>query len=231
LVPKWCDNLTIELENWSLNICDKAEQLLSKDVPPPAVDLPVVFAQERTAMRKQDLDPNSRNNPNLPSIRQAYPRRLEIASDMHCHSAAALETSGDTLTYLYYELSRRPALQAQLRKELLALSPPLIHPPPEEEMAKLPNLPDPKVMDSLSLLDAVLQENLRLWVAVPGGQPRVTPHPSCTLAGYSNIPSGVRVQAAAYVLHRNPEVFPDPEEWKPERWLDADPKQLAEMRH
>lgn len=230
LIPKWCGQSMVDLENWNLKICDKAEQLLSEGTALPSIDIPVVFAQQRLGMQKQDRDrdPNSGTDRNLLSIDQPYPRRLEIASDMFCHNAAAHETSGDTLTYLYYELSRRPALQAQLRTELLTLSPPLIYPLPDGKEAKLP---DPKAVDALPLLDAVLQETLRLWVAVPGGQPRVTPSPSCTLAGYANIPPGVRVQAAAYALHRNPEVFPNPEEWKPDRWLNADPKHLAEMRH
>lgn len=178
-------------------------------------------------MRKLDKDPKTLTDPNFLQFEQPYPRRLEIASDMLCHSAAAIETSGDTLTYLYYELSLRPALQAQLRAELLTLANPPLYPLPEGQEIVLPDF---KTVDNLPLLDAVLQETLRIWTAVPGGQPRVTPSPSCTLVGYSGIPAGVRVQASAYALHRNPEVFPDPEEWKPERWLDAEPKQLAEMK-
>lgn len=227
LVPKWTEKAAQDLENWSLDICDKAEELLERDEHPPAVDMPVIFAQHRAAMRKQDLDPKSQNDPNLLSVSQPYPHRLEIASDMHCHSAAALETSGDTLTYVYYELSRRPDIQARLREELVSLSHPLIYPLPE---GKDIELPDFKVVDSLPILDAVLQETLRLWPAVPGGQPRVTPYPSCTLAGYDNIPPGVRVQASTYSIHKNPEVFPDPDEWKPERWLAASTEQLTEMR-
>ncbi|KAH8593976.1 cytochrome P450 [Bisporella sp. PMI_857] len=228
LVPKWSIQSGKDIQNWSLDICDKAEQLLSKDEPPAAIDVPVIFTQQRAGMRKQDLDPKSQNDFNLLTIEQPYPRRLEIASDMHCHSAAALETSGDTLTYVYYELSRRPTLQAQLRKELLTLDPPIIYPLPE---GQTPELPDPKILDSLPILDAVLQETLRIWAATPGAQPRVTPFPSCTLAGYTGIPGGVHVQASSYAIHRNPDAFPGPEEWKHERWLEAEAEQLTEMRH
>lgn len=225
LVPKFCDKAGVEIENWALDICDKAEEMLNDDVPPAAINMPLIFAQQRTAMRKQDQDPKSKTDFNLLSIPQPYPRRLEIASDMHCHSAAALETSGDTLAYVFYELSRQPALQARLRAELLTLSPPLLFPSTD------PVLPDFKAVDQLPLLDAVLQETLRIWTAVPGGQPRVTPRPSCSLAGYKDIPPGVRVQASAYAIHRNSAVFPDPEAWNPSRWLDASPVQLTEMRH
>ncbi|KAH6680746.1 cytochrome P450 [Halenospora varia] len=226
-VPKWCDQSTKELEDWNLDICDRAEALLSHNASPLPQDSPVIYSQIRQGMRKQDQDPKSTYDPNLLQTKQKYPRRLEIASEIFDHNAAALETSGITLTYVYYELSRRPEVQARLREELSTLSPPILFPIPEGQEA---SLPDPKAVEALPLLDAILQETLRLWTAVPGGQPRKTPSPSCTLAGYENIPPDVRVQSSAYILHRNEDVFPEPEVWKPERWLDASPEQLVEMR-
>ena len=80
-------------------------------------------------------------------------------------------------------------------------------------------LPPPKSIDNLPLLEAIVTETLRLHAPIPGIQPRVTPKPSCSLAGYDNIPAGIRVNAQAYSLHRNPQVFPDPESWQPKRWL------------
>ena len=66
---------------------------------------------------------------------------------------------------------------------------------------------------------------------IPGGQPRVTPYPSCSLAGYDNIPPNVKVHSAAGVIHRNPEVFPEPYKWEPNRWLHASDSQIKEMNH
>lgn len=217
LVPDWVETTTLDLEAWQMRICDNAEKLLSSEMQIAVEDEPLVYNWERNAFKKLD-------GKNAVLNGQAYPRRLEIASDMYDHNAAAHETSGDTLTYVFYELSKRPDLQDQLREELNSLSPPLKFPAVPDEM------PNAKAVDQLTLLDAILQETLRLWVAVPGGQPRVTPSPSCTLAGYENIPPGVRVQSQGYTMHRNPEVFPEPEEWIPERWLHATPEKLAEMR-
>lgn len=221
VVPKWCDTATDELEAWNLDICDRAEKMLSEEKEITAKDYPVIYANERTQFIKLDGKERAQNG-------QPYPRRLEIASDAYDHNAAAHETSGDTLTWLYYEMSRRPELQKRLREELLTLDPPIIFPAPNPSTIILPDF---KVLDKLPLLDSILQETLRLWVAVPGGQPRLTPPGGCSLAGYDNIPAGVRVQAAGCVVHFNPEVFPEPYEWKPERWLNATPEKLVEMRH
>ncbi|EHK98540.1 putative sterigmatocystin biosynthesis monooxygenase STCB [Glarea lozoyensis 74030] len=215
-----------EIQAYNLELCDKAEALLSDARALSIEDVPVIYSQERSAMRK-DIDAKRFQNPHFLKTEQDYPRRLEIASDMFDMNAAALETSGITLTYLYYELSRHPELQTKLRQELLTLSPTFSFPVPEGQE---PELPDSKEVDRLPLLDAILQETLRLYQAVPGRQPRITPAKGCTLAGYSDIPGGVVVQSYGSVLHRNPAVFPDPANWKPERWLNAGEEELKEMK-
>ncbi|KAF2100965.1 cytochrome P450 [Rhizodiscina lignyota] len=220
LIPKWCDDATEDLASWNLEICDQAEKKLAAETDIPPGDYPVIYATERAQFMKADGKERPLNG-------QSYPPRLELASDAYDHNAAAHETSGDTLTWVYYEMSRNPSLQKQLREELLSLDPPINFPPEDPSNIVLPDF---KAVDNLPLLGAILQETLRIWTAVPGAQPRLTPYPSCSLAGYDNIPPNVRVQSYASVLHRNPEVFPDPEAWKPERWLKTSPEQLAEMK-
>ncbi|GAB7350538.1 hypothetical protein MBLNU459_g1122t1 [Dothideomycetes sp. NU459] len=209
-----------DLRAWNLDLCDRAASFLEKSPDPPVEDIPVVYSELRTAMSRFDGRSAS------PSP-QPYPYRLDIASEMFDHAFAAVDTSPKVLSWLFYELSQRPALQSQLRQELLTLSPPLLYPRPEDRSDETPS---PKAVDALPLLDAVLQETLRRWAPLGGPQPRLTPRGGCTLAGYPGIPAGVRVQSYAYILHRNAEVFPEPEEWKPERWLTDDPKRLVEMR-
>lgn len=123
--------------------------------------------------------------------------------------------SGITLTYLFWELSQNPQTQLQLHRELLSLTPPLTFP------TTTPSLPPPKDLENLPFLQACLMETMRLHPAIPGGQPRVTPA-NTTIGPYTNIPANVRVSAQAYSLHRNADVFPSPEEWRPHRWLEDD---------
>lgn len=215
LIPKKVDSGFHDIERWNLGKCDKAQKLLSQGEEKLSdEDKPVVMSLALKAMSEPSAKPGQ------------YPQRLEIASDMFAHNSAAHETSGNTLAYCFFELSKRPDLQAKLRKELLTLDPPLYYPPPAEGEWVLPS---PKNIDKLPLLDAVILETLRLYPSVPGGQPRRVPKP-CSLGGYDGVPAGTTVQCYAYSLHRTPEIFPEPEQWKPDRWIESSPEHLNTMR-
>ncbi|KAJ5951947.1 cytochrome P450 [Penicillium vulpinum] len=215
LIPKSVVSAFELVENWNLEKCDKAQQLLASGKQLSAEDQPVAFEPALKGMSEVDAKPKE------------YPQRLPLASDMFSLNSGAFETSGNTSTYLFWELSRRPEWQTKLREELLGLNPPLKHVPGKR--VEIDDITNPQDIDKLPISHAVIMETLRLWPSVPGGQPRVVPRP-CTLGGYHNIPAGTTVQSYASVLHRMPNVFPDPFEWKPERWLDASPEELAVMR-
>ncbi|KAB2571466.1 putative cytochrome P450 [Lasiodiplodia theobromae] len=220
LIPKSVDMGTHEIEEWNLAMCDKAEKPLRNGSAGKFSTKPeTIFAQALKTMGSAAQASGGSK------ISEPYANRNEIACEMFSASSAAHETSGNTLTYVYWELSRRPHLQTKLRQELLALDPPL-----ELQSKDAANMPSTKSLLALPLLNAIIMETLRLYPAVPGPQPRVTPHPRNSLGGFDNIPAGVVVQCYAYALHRNQDVFPEPEMWKPERWLDASQAELTAMR-
>lgn len=73
----------------------------------------------------------------------------------------------------------------------------------------------------LPFLRAVVKEGLRLGMANPTRLTRVVPALSPGLrVGDITIPPGFIVGCAAYNLHHDPNVFPDPFTFRPERWLD-----------
>ena len=76
---------------------------------------------------------------------------------------------------------------------------------------------------ALPYLSAVVKEGLRLSMANPTRLPRVVPAGGLDVAGAS-IPAGTIVGVGAYSIHLNPEVFPNPRKFEPERWLDATPE-------
>jgi Cytochrome P450 len=212
---KWMPNSVLEtldsMGKWNLDMCKKVQnQEISSEIS-TQTSRPVGFEQMTQGMEKVD------------SKRLKNPKDMVIASEMLDQILAGHETTAITLTYMMYELCRHPEIQTALRNEVSGLTPKLSFPVGPHY------LPDPKSIDRLPLLDAVIQETLRRYPPASGSAPRVTPPGQTTLHGISGIPEGVRVSCSAYTLHRNEDVFPNPEEWKPSRWLDASKEQKAEM--
>ncbi|KAL4997826.1 cytochrome P450 [Aspergillus recurvatus] len=214
------------IDQWNSQRCDKAQRIITtrcslrqQVMKEDHEDYPVVFAQAYKSMASSD--PQRQTG----SEKQGYHTRTELAADMLMLDGAAFETTGATLTYTLFELSRNSEVQEKLRQELRTLHPILSY----TEKGTATDLPLAIDVDALPYLDSVLMETLRLYPSVPGRQPRVVPK-SCSLGGYDSIPAGTTVHCSAYSLHRTPEVFPEPLAWRPGRWLEASPEQLREMR-
>ena len=203
-----------EIERWCLSMCEAADRFIhreDKESEDPSETQPVVYARLTNSLRESA-------KPDDPSLK---PTLVTAASEMLDHLLAGHETSGITLTYLMYEMSQRPELQDRLRAELLTLSPPIVFPEGRANNDANPvnsRLPSSRSIDALPLLNNILQETLRLYAAAPAQQFRLTPPNGTTIDGYNNIPGGVTVSANAHSLHRNKVVFPEPEQWRPERW-------------
>ncbi|KAK5113316.1 hypothetical protein LTR85_010933 [Meristemomyces frigidus] len=219
LVPKWVDKANADIEAWILKMGDDAEatlnQITEEQEKGKPEDYPTVYAQLRNALLKES---STKSDLDLTTGQLVQQQRLETASEMLDHTLAGFDTSSITLTFFAWELSRPENRQWQ---DKLC-----------EELSTLPDKRDAKAVDALPILQATLMETLRLHAAIPGNQPRVTP-PAVTLGApghsFSDLPAGVRVQAQAWSLHRDPDVFPEPEAWLPSRWLDATEAQHKEM--
>jgi cytochrome P450 family 135 len=69
-------------------------------------------------------------------------------------------------------------------------------------------------------LTATIQETLRLRPVISIVLRRLTE--PVEIAGYE-LPAGVSVAPCVYLAHRNPEVYPEPDRFRPERFLDNPP--------
>ncbi|XP_014559029.1 hypothetical protein COCVIDRAFT_13940 [Bipolaris victoriae FI3] len=91
----------------------------------------------------------------------------------------------------------------------------------KEEFTKNAALgPDAQDAQALPYLNAVVKEGLRLSMANPTRLPHVVPAGGWTFKG-TYFPAGSLIGCSAYELHFNPEVFPQPQEFIPERWLNT----------
>ncbi|KAL4925170.1 cytochrome P450 [Aspergillus undulatus] len=117
---------------------------------------------------------------------------------------AGSDTTANTLTYLIYTLSQPH--NAPFLSTLLT------------ELATLPPLFTDANLNSLTTLNNIITETMRLYPGVPSALPRVSSETQ-VLAGYE-IPRNTTVSGQAYTLHRNPTIFPSPEEFNPDRWVN-----------
>lgn len=80
----------------------------------------------------------------------------------------------------------------------------------EEEVSSIPEDYNDTLLEKLPYLKAVILEALRLYGAAPGSLPRTTPENGIHVNGYF-VPAGVTMTTQAYTMHRDPDIFPDPE--------------------
>jgi cytochrome P450 len=71
--------------------------------------------------------------------------------------------------------------------------------------------------DGDDYLDAVAKETLRLRTIVPFSIRRLAA--PATIGGI-DLPAGVNVAPCVHLVHRNPRIYPDPDAFRPERFLE-----------
>ena len=129
---------------------------------------------------------------------------LDYAAECLDHMAAGIDTTGDALCFLMWELSQPRSLHVQerLRAELTE------------------GVDEP--LDKLPFLEAVVSEGLRCFPAIPMSLPRYVPAGGRVIDGYE-VPAGTVVSCQAYSVHKlNEGVFPEAEKFEPERWLEVE---------
>ncbi|KAJ7282392.1 cytochrome P450 [Mycena rebaudengoi] len=124
------------------------------------------------------------------------------------HLLAGADPTSATLAYFLWEISRNPEVSNKLRAEIDAVM-------PDADV-----IPELSVLHELSYLTAFIQEALRVYTVVPILLERVVPATGDVKLMGHYLPPGTIVGTQAWSMHKNPAVFPEPERFSPERWLD-----------
>ncbi|NXE24461.1 CP4V2 protein, partial [Ardeotis kori] len=114
------------------------------------------------------------------------------------------DTTAAAMNWALYLLGHNPEAQKKVHREL------------DEVFG---NTERPVTMDDLKklrYLECVVKEALRLFPSVP--MFARTLREDCCIRGY-RVPKGTNILVLTYALHRDPEIFPDPEEFRPERFF------------
>ncbi|KAF2822403.1 cytochrome P450 monooxygenase-like protein [Ophiobolus disseminans] len=122
---------------------------------------------------------------------------------------AGADTVGNTLMLGTFHLLQQSDKLQRLREELLEAWPDL-------------NGPEPKLraLENLPYLNAVIKESLRLSSGVTSGLLRVVPPAGATIDGRT-VPPGTIVACGSTFVHYNADIFPQPDQFTPERWLKS----------
>ncbi|KOC14591.1 hypothetical protein AFLA70_521g000670 [Aspergillus flavus AF70] len=169
----------------------------------------------REALHRWMAHPESRHDRDVLSMLQAMneaedPRKRVPADHIPAYIvemlAAGSSTTSHTAAFACHELARHPDALAQLQKELVTAFPDR-------------TVIDERKMLDLPFLDGVIRETMRRFPMIPGPLERHLGDP-ITVDGRM-VPSGVIASTSALDQGRLPDVYPQPDRWMPERWIQA----------
>ncbi|WP_330177312.1 cytochrome P450 [Streptomyces sp. NBC_01498] len=131
----------------------------------------------------------------------------EILSEVVGLLAAGSETTAVVLSWLFHELGRAPELERRLHEEV------------DSVLAEGPLTAER--VPRLVLTRRLVSETLRLyspaWLVTRKAVAEVR-------LGEFTLPAGSDVIWSAYTLHRDPQLYPDPLRFDPDRWLPERPQ-------
>ncbi|KAK0613232.1 cytochrome P450 [Immersiella caudata] len=128
---------------------------------------------------------------------------------------AGTETTATMLAYATYYFLAFPEVQAKVLSELGTLK--------KNELGRL----SIQHIESLPYFTGYVKETLRFAHGVPGRLTRVVPEGGLYVPAIDNyIPAGTVVGMSHIMIHNDPEIFENPTEFRPERWMGEKGKKL-----
>ncbi|GAA3704433.1 cytochrome P450 [Nonomuraea antimicrobica] len=132
--------------------------------------------------------------------------RAQILNEFLTFLTAGSETTPSAIAWSCYLLGRHPEIQEEVRAEVAGFD------PGANTVAAIQQLP---------LLQAVVKEALRLYPPVWALGRRTLQ--TATLGGYE-LPPGTQVFYSVYSIQRDENVYDEPNEFRPRRWIGDDKK-------
>jgi cytochrome P450 len=128
---------------------------------------------------------------------------------------AGTTTTAHYLKTATYHILANPSVLTRLQAEVKSVMP---------DPSVLPSFND---LNELPYFDAVINEGFRLSHGVVARLPRVAPTEDLSVPNTEiTIPAGTPVGMSSWLVHMNPSLFPSPDEFRPERWLEPGAEHL-----
>ncbi|GFR08849.1 cytochrome P450 4V2 [Trichonephila clavata] len=139
----------------------------------------------------------------------------DLCAEVNTLIAAGYETVSDTMTWILYLIGLHPDVQEKIHEELDRIF--------GSDVDRHVTESD---LNDLKYLDCVLKETQRLYSVVPMIARGIKE--DANICGYQ-IPKGSTCAVFPYFLHRDKEVFPDPEKFDPDRFLPENAINIPEF--
>mmetsp|Transcript_10088 Transcript_10088/g.21941 ORF Transcript_10088/g.21941 Transcript_10088/m.21941 type:complete len:577 (-) Transcript_10088:5-1735(-) len=166
----------------------------------------------------------ARQDPNLPKRRDLLSNFLNSGleyTDKQLRDVilnfilAGRDTTACALSWLFYELTQNPRVQDKLTEEIDRVL-----------GSKRPTFEDLSA-ENMPYLNGVFMEALRLHPPVP--EDKKIASEDIPLPDGTRIAAGVKLLFSPYAMGRDPTIYPDPLEFKPERWIPFKQPSLFEF--
>lgn len=156
------------------------------------------------------------------AIHEADPKKLatrDLIVHLSTNVFAGSDTTAVALRAILYYLIHHPDAMTRTQTEIESA----------DEAGQLSNpISYQESVQHLPYYGAVMKEAMRLHPSIGMTLERQVPDQGVYLAD-KYIPGGTTVGINPWVVQRDPEAFPQPDAFRPERWLDSPPEQLKEM--
>ncbi|XP_017039151.1 probable cytochrome P450 6g2 [Drosophila ficusphila] len=121
---------------------------------------------------------------------------------------AGFESSSSTMSFAMYELAKNADIQQRLREEI------------RNALVESGGQVTLKMIESLELMQMVLLEVLRMYPPLPFLDRECTSGGDYSLAPFHDfvVPKGMPVYIPCYALHMDPQYYPQPRKFQPERF-------------
>lgn len=126
----------------------------------------------------------------------------ELRDELMTLLVAGHETTATAIAWAFYWIHKIPSVRQKLLQELDSLG----------------DNPDPGAIFKLPYLNAVCSETLRIYPVAMLTFPRVVRTP-LSLGGYELEPD-ITVMGSIYLTHQREDLYPEPKQFKPERFLE-----------
>ncbi|RAK94263.1 cytochrome P450 [Aspergillus costaricaensis CBS 115574] len=136
-----------------------------------------------------------------------------LVNEAYFFCFAGTESTSYALSCATYYLLTHPNSAKKLREEL------------ECQPVNADGIIEYQYLRNLPYLTAVIKESLRLSSPAPTRLPRIVPKGGIEVDDQL-IPPGTAVSMSARMIHFDPDIFPKPDEFNPERWIGESGKTL-----